>query len=158
MFYFGELTALLICWLFYCEFYWALERQVLKACSRQYIDKRCRSFSDRLFFTPVSGKAKLGILYYLNRILVYYLSLLTAIHLLFGWSDAVQGVVRTFTAFTVTGLGILAITRTLSGTESLCADMHVTSKRIILILKILSLLSIVILVIAYHYFTWIYIG
>ena len=29
MFYLGEIAALLLCWLFYCEFYWMVERKVL---------------------------------------------------------------------------------------------------------------------------------
>ena len=77
MFYLGEIAALLICWLFYIEFYWMVERKVLKVCSRQYLRKRCSKPADRLFFTPVSGKAHLGTLYYLNRLLVYYLSIFT---------------------------------------------------------------------------------
>ena len=87
MFYLGEIAALLLCWLFYCEFYWMIERKVLKVCSRQYLEKRCSKVADRLFFTPVSGKARLGTLYYLNRLIVYYLAVLSLVHILLGWAE-----------------------------------------------------------------------
>ncbi|MBQ9902158.1 MAG: hypothetical protein IJM51_07210 [Clostridia bacterium] len=158
MFYIGEIAALLICWLFYCEFYWMIEQKVLKACSRQYIDKRCRSFADRLFFTPVSGKAKLGFLYYFNRILVYYLTVLTFLHIVLGWSETIQGFVRILTTLTVIGLGITAAAKSPSSTENICTNLGVSSKKNILLLKILSFASIILLMIVYLYFTWAYLG
>ena len=158
MFYFGEIGALLVCWLFYCEFYWKIERKVLKVCSRQYLDKRCRSFADRLFFTPVSGKARLGILYYLNRSLVYYLTVLSVIHIVFGWEEILQGAIRVFTTLTVLGLGISAAVHSPASTENVCTNIGISSKRNILLLKILSLVSIILLIIVYLYFTWIYLG
>lgn len=158
MYYIGEIAALLICWLFYCEFYWTIERKVLKACSRQYIDKRCKTFADRLFFSPVSGKARLGFLYYLNRLIVYYLAVLTLIHICLGWAEALQGTVRMLTTLTVLGLGISAAAHASSSTEHICTNMGVSSKRNIFLFKILSLFSIVILIIVYLYFTWVYLG
>ena len=129
MYYIGEIAALLVCWLFYCEFYWTIERKVLKACSRQYIDKRCRTLADRLFFTPVSGKARLGILYYLNRLLVYYLTVLTMIHIVFGWAESLQGTVRILTTLTVLGLGISSAASSSASTEFICTNIGVSSKR-----------------------------
>ena len=157
MFYLGEIAALLICWLFYIEFYWMVERNVLKVCSRQYLRKRCSKPADRLFFTPVSGKAHLGTLYYLNRLLVYYLSIFTLVHLLFGWAEILQGVIRTFTTITVLSLGLVAVLNSSKSAEYICANVNVTSKRIVLLFRILSSVSVVIITLVYLYFAWIYI-
>ena len=157
MFYLGEIAALLICWLFYIEFYWMVERKVLKVCSRQYLRKRCSKPADRLFFTPVSGKAHLGTLYYLNRLLVYYLSIFTLVHLLFGWAEILQGVIRTFTTITVLSLGLVAVLNSSKSAEYICANVNVTSKRIVLLFRILSSASVVIITLVYLYFAWIYI-
>ena len=157
MFYLGEIAALLICWLFYIEFYWMVERKVLKVCSRQYLRKRCSKPADRLFFTPVSGKAHLGTLYYLNRLLVYYLSIFTLVHLLFGWAEILQGVIRTFTTITVLSLGLVAVLNSSKCAEYICANVNVTSKRIVLLFRILSSVSVVIITLVYLYFAWIYI-
>ncbi len=157
MFYLGEIAALLICWLFYIEFYWMVERKVLKVCSRQYLRKRCSKPADRLFFTPVSGKAHLGTLYYLNRLLVYYLSIFTLVHLLFGWAEILQGVIRTFTTITVLSLGLVAVLNSSKSAEYICANVNVTSKRIVRIFRILSSVSVVIITLVYLYFAWIYI-
>jgi hypothetical protein len=157
MFYLGEIAALLICWLFYIEFYWMVERKVLKVCSRQYLRKRCSKPADRLFFTPVSGKAHLGTLYYLNRLLVYYLSIFTLVHLLFGWAEILQGVIRTFTTITVLSLGLVAVLNSSKSAEYICANVNVTSKRIVLLFRILSSVSVVIITLVYLYFAWIYI-
>ena len=156
MFYLGEIAALLICWIFYCEFYWKVERKVLKTCSRQYIDKRCGTFADRLFFTPVSGKARLGILYYLNRTLIYALGMLTVVHLAFGWAENLQGIIRIFTTLFVTVLGVFAAFKSFKSTEYICANLSITSKRNILLLKIASLISVIILMLVYLYFAWVY--
>ena len=157
MFYLGEIAALLICWLFYIESYWMVERKVLKVCSRQYLRKRCSKPADRLFFTPVSGKAHLGTLYYLNRLLVYYLSIFTLVHLLFGWAEILQGVIRTFTTITVLSLGLVAVLNSSKSAEYICANVNVTSKRIVLLFRILSSVSVVIITLVYLYFAWIYI-
>ena len=156
MFYFGEITALLICWLFYCEFYWMIERKVLKACSRQYIDKRCKKAADRLFFTPVSGKAHLGTLFYLNRLLVYYLALLTVVHLLFGWAEITQGAIRVFTTFTVVLLGLFAAFNSSKSAEYICANINFTSKRSVFLFRVLSVVSVAVLMLVYLYFAWVY--
>ncbi len=158
MFYIGEIAALLICWLFYCEFYWMLERKVLKACSRQLIDKRCVKFADRLFFTPVSGKARLGTLYYLNRLLVYFLAVLTLVHLLFGWADMLQGIIRSLTTCSVIVLGISALVNSSASAEYICANINVTAKRNILLFKTLSIVSVTVLILVYLYFAWAYFG
>ena len=158
MFYIGELAALLICWLFYCEFYWTIEQKVLKACSRQLIDKRCKSLTDRLFFSPVSGKARLGFLYYFNRLLVYYLTILTLVHIVFGWAEHLQGTVRILTTFTLLGLGITAAVKSPSSTDYICTNIGVSSKRNIFLFKILSFVSIILLIIVYLYITWVYMG
>ena len=156
MFYLGEITALLICWHFNCEFYRMMERKVLKACSRQYIDKRCQKTTDRLFFTPVSGKAHLGTLYYLNRLLVYYLATLTTVHLLFGWAEITQNPIRILTTFTVVLLGLFALINSSKSAEYICANINVTSKRNILLFRILSCVSVMILILVYLYFAWAY--
>jgi len=156
MFYLGEIAALLICWLFYCEFYWMIERKVLKVCSKQYIEKRCKSTADRLFFTPVSGKARLGTLYYFNRLLVYYLVILSLIHLLFGWSEMIQGTLRIFTTVTIISLGLFAVFNSSKSAEYICVNINVTSKRNILLFRILSIISVISLILVYLYFAWVY--
>lgn len=156
MFYLAEMAALLICWLFYCEFYWMIERKVLKNCSRQYLEKRCRNISDRLFFTPVSGKAHLGNLYYLNKLFVFFLSILTLTHLLFGWAEMTHGIIRILTTSAIIILGIPAAINSVRSAEYLCVNINVTSKKKILIFQIISLVSVIISMIAYLYFAWVY--
>lgn len=157
MFYLGELAALFICWLFYCEFYWMIERKVLRVCSRQLLEKRCRKAADRLFFTPVSGKARLGTLYYLNRLLVYYLAILTLVHILFGWAEVLQGIIRILTTLTVALLGLFALFNSSKSAGYICESVNITSKRIVLLFRVLSFLSAVILILVYLYFAWIFI-
>ncbi len=157
MFYLGEIAALLICWIFYLEFYWMIERKVLKLCSRQYIDDRCSGFSDRLFFTPVSGKAKLGTLYYINRMIVYFLAVLTLVHLLFGWAEMMQIFIRILTTCSITVLGLCALYNSMSSSEYICANINVASKRNVILCWLLSSVSVIILILVYLYFAWVYI-
>ena len=156
MFYLGEIAALIICWLFYFEFYWTIERRVLKACSRQYIDKRCVKLSDRLFFTPVSGKARLGTLYYINRLLVFFLLALTLVHIVFGWAEPLQGFIRILTTVSVVFLGIIATVTSRASSEYICANINITSGRNIRLIRILSFVSVMILIVTYLYFAWVY--
>ncbi len=158
MFYFGEIAALTVCWLFYCEIYWIIERRVLRACSRQYINKRCKKFTDRLFFTPVSGKARLGIRYYINRLLVYVLTCFTAFHLLLGWNESLEGIIRALTTLLIISMGAVAVSKSSSATEYICANNNILSKRNIFLFKILSVVSELILIAVYLYFAWAYIG
>ena len=67
MFYFGELAALILCWFFYGELHWMVERRVVKVCRKKLVEERCKTLADRLFFTPVSVRARLGTLYYINK-------------------------------------------------------------------------------------------
>ena len=157
MFYLGEIAALLICWIFYCEFYWMIERKVLKACSRQYVDKRCSKAADRLFFTQVSGKARLGTLYYINRLLVYCLSGLTLFHLLLGWAEPLQNIIRILTTLSVALLGIIALFNAPASAENICANINVSTKRNVFLLRLLSIASVIILILVYLYFAWFYI-
>ena len=156
MFYLGEIAALIICWLFYFEFYWTIERRVLKACSRQYIDKRCVKLSDRLFFTPISGKARLGTLYYINRLLVFFLLALTLVHIVFGWAEPLQGFIRILTTVSVVFLGITATVTSRASSEYICANINVTSSKNILLFRLISGCSAVVLVLVYLYFAWIF--
>ena len=158
MFYFEEIAALLICWLFYCEFYWMIERKVLKTCSRQYVDKRCGTLAGRLFFTPVSGKAGLGSYYYINKFLVLGLSVFTAFHLLLGWIEEAQGFIRVLTTILIVVLGIVAVIHSSSATEQVCANANLSSRKIVLLLKIISVFSEIFLILVYLYFAWCYIG
>ena len=156
MFYLGEIAALLLCWLFYCEFYWMIERKVLKVCSRQYLEKRCSKVADRLFFTLVSGKARLGTLYYLNRLIVYYLAVLSLVHILLGWAEVLQGVIRIFTTITVLLLGLFAVFNSPKISEYICANINFTSKRSVFLFRILSVVSVAVLMLVYLYFAWVY--
>ncbi len=157
MFYFGEIAALTICWLFYCEIYWTIERRVIKACSRQRIDRQCKTLTDRLFFTPVSGKAKLGMRYYINRLLVYSLTFFTAFHLTLGWNEALQGLIRVVTTVFVIALGAVAVANSAAATEYICANSNISSKRNIFLFKTISIISEIILIAVYLYFAWVYI-
>ena len=156
MFYLGEIAALLICWLFYCEYYWMLERRVLKVCSRQFVEQKCVRAVDRLFFTPVSGKARLGTLYYFNRLLVHCLAALTFFHLAFGWAELTHGVIRMLTTFFVVSLGTFAAIQSPKSAEYICANINITSGRNIRLIRILSFVSVMILIVTYLYFAWVY--
>ena len=158
MFYFGEAAAIVICWLLYCEFFWMVQRKVRKVCSREYINKRCKTLFDRLFFTPVSGKAHLGLLYYANISAFALLCALTGFHLLLGWLDAFQGFIRVVTTVTAIILGAVAASSSAGSTEALCMNMNILSKKKILLLQIISFISEVLLILFYLYFAWVYIG
>ena len=88
---------------------------------------------------------------------MYYLSIFTLVHLLFGWAEILQGVIRTFTTITVLSLGLVAVLNSSKSAEYICANVNVTSKRIVLLFRILSSVSVVIITLVYLYFAWIYI-
>lgn len=158
MFYWGELAALIICWLFYWEFYWMLQRKVRKACSRELIRKRLRKLSDRLFFTPVSGKAELGFLYYTNLSFFWALFGITGFHLLLGWIGFLQMFLRIVTTLLMLVLGAVGASCSAGSTEYVCINRNISDKKAILTLQIVSFLSELILILVYLYFAWVFIG
>ncbi len=158
MFYLGEIAALLVCWLFYCELYWTVQRRVRKACSREFLKKRLRTLFDRLFFTPVSGKANLGILYYINMLVFWLLSGMTVFHLLLGWVGFLQDLIRVVTTLLVLALGAVGASCSAGSTEYVCINRNITDKKQILALQIVSFVSELLLVLVYLYFAWVYIS
>ena len=158
MFYLREIAALLLCWLFYCEFYWMVERRVLKACSRQLIDRRCKTIPDRLFFTPVSTKAKLGAVYYINKYAVLALVALTLFHLALGWIEYLELFIRILTTVFVVVSGTAAAVNSPSATETVCANFNISPKGVVWLMKAVSVISELFLMLAYLYFAWCYIG
>jgi hypothetical protein len=158
MFYLGELAALIICWLFYCEFYWMIERKVRRSCSREYLRKRLRQLPDRLFFTPVSGKAELGFLYYTNLTLFWTLAGVTVFHLLLGWIGVLQMMIRIVTTLLVLVTGAVGASCSAGSTEYVCINRSISDKTKILALQILSFVSELLLILIYLYFAWAYIA
>ena len=157
MFYFAQIAALAVCWLFYCELYWIVQRKVAKACSRESIRKRSKTLTDRLFFTPLSAKAHLGFLYYANLAVFTVLLLLTALHLLTGWIGFMQGFIRVMTTVMILLLGCVGASASGASTEYLCTNLDIVSRKKILALQVVSFLSEVILMLLYLYFAWAYV-
>ena len=157
MFYLAEFAALAVCWLFYCELYWMVQRKVVKACSREYIRKRSKTLADRLFFTQLSAKSHLGFLYYANVAAFTVLLMLTVLHLLTGWIGVMQGFIRVLTTLTVLVLGCVAISGSAASTEYLCTNLDIVSRKKILALQTVSFLSEAILMLLYLYFAWSYV-
>ena len=130
MFYLAEFAALAVCWLFYCELYWMVQRKVSKACSREYIRKRTKTLADRLFFTQLSAKSHLGFLYYANVAAFTVLVMLTALHLLTGWIGVMQGFIRVLTTLTVLLLGCVAISGSSASMEYLCTNLECAMRKL----------------------------
>lgn len=158
MFYLGEIAALIICWLFYCEFYWMLQRKVRKACSREFIRKNFKTIFDRIFFTPVSGRAKLGTLYYINVLFFWLLLGMTLFHLILGWIDGIQGFIRVVTTVMVLVFGAIGASCSAGSVEYICINRNIAVKKHILALQIVSFVSELILILAYVYFAWAFIA
>ena len=158
MFYFGELAALVLCWLFYCEYHWRIERRVIKVCRKKYIEERCKTVADRIFFTPVCAKAKLGTAYYINKATVFTLAFFTVFHLLLGWMDSLETPIRIITTALVILLGANAAVNSVASTETVCANNDIFSKKLIRLFQILSFVSIFFLILVYLYFAWAYVG
>lgn len=158
MFYFGEIAALAICWLFYCEFYWMLQRRVRNVCSREFIKRHFNTVFDKIFFTPVSGKAKLGTLYYVNVLLFWLLFGTTVFHLILGWIGLIRGLIRVVTTVLVLVLGGIGASCSAGNTEYICINRGISSKTHTLALQIISFVSEIILILVYVYFAWVFIG
>ena len=158
MFYFGEIAALAICWLFYSEFHWMLQRRVRKVCSREFIKRNFKTIFDKIFFTPVSGKAKLGTLYYINILLFWLLLVMTLFHLALGWISSLSGFIRVITTILVLVLGLTGASCSAGSTEYVCINRNITSQKRILALQVVSFLSELTLMLAYLYFAWAFIG
>lgn len=156
-FYFGEIIALILCWLFYFEFRWVLERRMHKVCSNDFISKRCVTFSDKLFFTPVSGKVNFGALYYVNFVIFFMLLILSVFHLLFGWIEPVSGLVKLFTTLLMVFLGVIAVCSSAGGTDEICGELNITDKKNVNILKTVFMISELLVVLTYLYLAWVYI-
>lgn len=158
MFYWGEIAALVICWLFYCEFYWMLQRKVRKACSREFLRKNFKTIFDKIFFSPVSGRAKLGTGYYVNVLLFWLLACMTVFHLIFGWIGVLQGFIRVVTTIMVLVLGALGASCSAGSVEYICVNRNITDQKHVLALQIVSFASELFLMLAYLYFAWAFIG
>lgn len=158
MFYLREIAALAICWLFYCELYWMLERKVRKVCSREFIRKHFETIFDKIFFTPVSGKANLGTMYYVNVLLFWLLLGMTLFHLIFGWIGALQGFIRVVTTLLVLALGAIGASCSAGSVEYICINRNITDKSHVLALQIVSFVSELLLILVYLYFAWAFIG
>lgn len=157
MFYFGEIIAIAICWLFYCEFRWVIERKVRKICSREYISKRCVTFFDKLFFTPLSGKVNLGILYYFNVAFFFALCILTVFHLLLGWIGALHGFIKILTTIIILICGPVGASCSAGSSEELCVNKNVSSKRFIIAIQAAVFGSELIVIFMYLYVAWVFI-
>lgn len=158
MFYFAELAALAVCWLFYLEFYWMIQRKVRKACSREFIRKHLRTLPDRLFFKPVSTRANLGFLYYVNAVMFGVLTGMTVFHLLFGWLSPLRLLLRALTTVVLLITGGVGAACSAGSTEYLCVNRNITDRRFVLLIQVVSFLSELVLIFAYLYFAWCYIG
>ena len=154
MFYLGELAALVLCWLFYCEYHWRIERKVVKTCRKKYIEERCKTIVDRLFFKPVCVKARLGTAYYINIATVSVLACFTLFHLTLGWMDSLENPIRIVTTILIVLLGANAAVNSAASTEMICADNDIFSTRVIRILQILSFMAVFFLILVYLYFAW----
>ena len=157
MFYFAELAALAVCWLFYTELYWFVRQKASDACGRNDLNRHLIKWQDHLFFSPVSARAHLGLWYYVNIISVSALTVLTGIHLLLGWWEPWQGFIRTVTTLLAVALGVIAVSVSSPGVEKLCAGLRIRRKRTVRRYKIALVLSEVLAVLLYLYFAWAYI-
>lgn len=157
MFYFGEIIAIAICWLFYCEFRWVLERKVRKVCSREYISKRCVTFFDKLFFTPVSGKVNFGILYYFNVVFFFVLAAISVFHIILGWIEPLHGVIKAFTTVVVLILGLIGASCSVGSSEDLCINKNVMSKKLIIVLQVAVFICELVVILMYLYVAWAFI-
>lgn len=157
-FYFGELVALAVCWMFYCEFRWVLERKMHKVCSNEFISKRCITFSDKLFFTPVSGKVNFGLLYYLNIIFFFIILMLSCFHVVFGWIGGLQHIIKVVTTAAVLVLGFIGAASSAGSSDEICSDQNIVDPKHIRIIQILVFVSEVIVILSYLYLTWVFIA
>lgn len=157
MFYFGEIIAIIICWLFYCEFRWVLERKVHRVCSRDYISKRCVTFFDKLFFTPISGKVNLGVFYYLNVAFFFLLVAVSIFHILLGWISSLHGFINVLTTVMVLILGLIGAACSAGSTEELCINKNIVSKKLTIVIQIGVFISELIVIFMYLYATWVFI-
>ncbi len=158
MFYFGEIAAIVLCWLFYCEYHWKIERQVVRTCRRKYIEERCKTIADRLFYTPVCVKARLGTAYYINMFSVIILAVFTVFHLSLGWLEPLENPIRVITTILVILLGANAAVNSTASTETICADNDIFSKKTIRLLQVLSFGADFFLILVYLYFAWAFVG
>lgn len=156
-FYFGEIAALAVCWLFYCEFRWVLERKVRKVCSNEFISKRCITFTDKLFFTPVSGKVNFGLLYYLNIVMFFAVLLLSALHILLGWADGIQPFIQLVTSVFMVILGLTGAACSAGSSDEMCADRNIVDKKHVRIIQVGVFASEIIVVLMYLYLAWVFI-
>lgn len=156
-FYFGEIAALAVCWLFYCEFRWVLERKMHKVCSNEFISKRCVTFSDRLFFTPVSGKVNFGLLYYLNIVMFFAVLILSIFHLVLGWAGWLQSFIRIVTTVFVIVLGFTGAACSAGSSDEICAEINIVDKKHIRMIQVGVFASEIIVVLMYLYLAWVYI-
>lgn len=157
-FYFGELAALAVCWMFYCEFRWVLERKMRKVCSNEFISKRCITFSDKLFFTPVSGKVNFGLLYYFNISFFFITLILSFFHVTFGWIGGLQNIIKIITTVVVLVLGFTGAACSAGSSDEICADQNIVNPKHIRIIQILVFTSEIIVILFYLYLTWVFIA
>lgn len=158
MFYLTELAALAIVWFFFAELHWLVARKVRKACSGEYLRRRLLTLSDRMFFAPVSGKAQLGYLYYFHRISFWVLVGLSCFHLVLGWAAFLRGTIRLLTTVAMLAYGAVGASCSGDSTAYVCVNRGIKDKRAVLVLQILSFASELLLIAAYLYFAWIWIG
>jgi hypothetical protein len=158
MFYFGELAALILCWFFYGELHWMVERRVVKVCRKKLVEERCKTLADRLFFTPVSVRARLGTLYYINKGAFCLLAFFTAFHLALGWIDPLETFIRVVTTLLVILLGANAVANAASSTETICVDNDILSAKTVRVLQLVSFFADCFLILAYLYFAWAFVG
>ena len=60
-YYYAGFYFLLIMWLYYIlDFRWLIRSKVYAGCSKTYIRKNCRGFLNKLFYTPVKDRCRLG--------------------------------------------------------------------------------------------------
>ena len=156
-FYFGEIAALAVCWLFYFEFRWVLERRVRKVCSNEFISKRCVTFSDKLFFTPVSGKVNFGLLYYLNIAMFFVVLILSVFHILLGWIGGLQPFIQIITTIFMVILGCTGAACSAGSSDEICAERNIVDKRHVRIIQVGVFVSEIVVVLMYLYLAWVYI-
>ncbi len=77
--------SLLVMWIYYIlEFRWLIKKKVDAVCSKTYIRKNCKGFKNKLFYTPVRERCKLGNVYYLNKYVFITLVIATIAHSIGG--------------------------------------------------------------------------
>ena len=156
MFYLTEFAALAVCWCFFAELHWFAARKVYRAGSAEYLRRKLRTVSDRMFFAPVRNKAQLGYLYYFHLISFWVLAGLTCFHTVLGWAVFLRGTIRILTTAAVLVFGAIGASCSADSTEYVCLNRGLKSKRGILALQILSFVSELLLIVVYLYFAWVY--